>query len=130
LQAEIRVEPHPETQLLALRVSSGAYNFSSWGGKDVLAASRFLKRCSGKTLTVREKLARASAVLILLSFSASLALGESCLTSNDIDDATRTALTSTATRYLNLVAKGDVATLRQSLIPSIAVDFSVVETVV
>jgi len=96
----------------------------------VLAASRFLKRCSGNTLTVSEKLARASAVLILLSFSASLALGESCLTSNDMDDATRSALTSTATRDFNLVAKGDVATLRQNAIPSLASDFSGIETVV
>jgi hypothetical protein len=69
-------------------------------------------------------------VLVLLAFSASNVRAESCRTASDLDDATRTALTSTALRYFNLVAKGDTAALRQSAIPSVAGDFSGIETTV
>ena len=47
-----------------------------------------------------------------------------------MDDATRTALTTAALRYFDLIAKGDTATLRQGMIPGAASDFSGIETTV
>jgi hypothetical protein len=68
--------------------------------------------------------------LALLSCSASSVLAESCLTASDMDDATRTALTAAALRYFEQAVKGDTAALRQNSIPSLAVDFSGIESAV
>ena len=70
------------------------------------------------------------AVLLLLTFSASQARAESCLTSTDMDAATRSALTTAATRYFDTVARGDAASLKQNAIPSLAADYSGVEATV
>lgn len=70
------------------------------------------------------------AALGLLAFSAANVLAESCLTASDMDEATRAALTNTGTRYFNFVAAGDVASLRQNAIPSVAVEFSSIEETV
>ena len=66
----------------------------------------------------------------LLAFSAVSVLGESCLTSSDMDEATRAALTNAGTRYFNFVAAGDGASLRQNAILSLAADFSSIEETV
>jgi len=58
------------------------------------------------------------------------AAGQTCLTSEDMEPAVRTALETTAKRYFDLVSKGDVATLRQNAIPSVAADFSGIETAI
>lgn len=68
--------------------------------------------------------------LIVLALLASSALGENCRTAADLDDATRAALTTTAGRYFDLVAKGDAPSLRQNAIPSLAGDFSSVESTI
>ena len=52
---------------------------------------------------------------------------QTCLTTDDMDAATKTALTTTGLRFFDLVAKGDSATLRQNAIPSLARDFSGIE---
>jgi hypothetical protein len=70
---------------------------------------------------------RALAVLAVLVFSAAAALAESCLTSTDMDAATRTALTNSGTRYFDMIARGDAASLRQNTIPSLAADFAGIE---
>jgi hypothetical protein len=89
-------------------------------------ASSFLKSCFVR----RRHPPFCRAVLAMLLFSASSVLAESCLTSRDMDDATRTALTTAALRYFDLIAKGDTATLRQGMIPGAASDFSGIETTV
>lgn len=66
----------------------------------------------------------------LLAFSASNAAAENCLTSSDMDAATRTALTNAALHDFDLITKGDAASLRQSTIPSLAADFSGIETTI
>jgi hypothetical protein len=68
--------------------------------------------------------------LTVIACLASTAFAENCLTSSDMDAATRTALTSTAQRYFGLIAKGDTASLRQAAIPAVAGDFSGIETTV
>ena len=74
---------------------------------------------------------RLSAALLALVVSFAVGAGaESCQTSSDMDDATRTALTSAGQRYFDMVAKGDTASLRQNAIPGIASDFSGIETTI
>ena len=70
------------------------------------------------------------ATLSLLVFPASSVRAESCLAAGDLDSSTRTALTAAALRYFDLVEKGDTASLRQGAMPSVASDFSVIETTV
>ncbi len=55
---------------------------------------------------------------------------QSCQTGEDIDPATRSALEATARRYFDLATKGDAATLRRNAIPSVAADFTGIESAV
>lgn len=81
--------------------------------------------------TWRRRLAlRCAAALALLVFSASSVIAESCATASDMDATTRTALVAAGLRDFDLVAKGDATSLRQSAIPSLAADFSAIETTV
>lgn len=66
----------------------------------------------------------------LLLSSSLAAHAQTCLTSDDLDAATQTALTNTAKSYFDMMAKGDVATLRQNAITSLASNFSGIESVV
>jgi hypothetical protein len=68
-----------------------------------------------------------AACLLFLSVSAS---AQSCLSANDMDASTRSALTNTAQRYFDMAAKGDVFNLKQNSIPSLASNFTGVETAV
>jgi hypothetical protein len=55
---------------------------------------------------------------------------QSCETSNDLDEATRSAITATGQRYFEMAAKGDTASLRQNAAVSLAENFSGIETAV
>src|SRR3984885_12304430 len=55
------------------------------------------------------------------------ARGEDCQTSTDMDDATRSALTSAGQRYFGMIAKGDTASLKANSIASLAAVFSGIE---
>lgn len=68
--------------------------------------------------------------LSALAFSPVIVRAQSCQTSSDLDDATRTAITSAGQRYFGMAVKGDVASMRQNSIPSLASDFSGVENTV
>jgi len=68
--------------------------------------------------------------LLLAIFLAPQAWSETCLSAGDMDAATRSALETTARRYFEMAARGDVASLRQNAIPSLANDFSGVEAAV
>jgi len=59
-----------------------------------------------------------------------LSRAQSCQTSSDMEAAPRAALTAAGQRYFDMAAKGDVASLRQNAIPSLASDFSGIETTV
>lgn len=65
--------------------------------------------------------------LLLLSVPVS---AQSCLSANDMDAATRSALINTAQRYFDMAQKGDVFNLKQNSIPSLASNFTGVETAV
>lgn len=66
----------------------------------------------------------------LLTASAIAAFAQSCENASDLDDATRTALTTVAQRYFDMAAKGDTASLRQSSMPNLASDFSGIESTI
>jgi hypothetical protein len=82
---------------------------------------------SGTRFRIRRSGLIRCAVLVVLAFCASSVLAQSCLTSSDMDAATRTALTNAAVRYFSFVVAGDAASLRQNAIPSLAADFSSIE---
>lgn len=71
-----------------------------------------------------------SIILGALVFSPLGAFSQSCQTSSELDDASRATLTSAGLRYFDLAAKGDVASLRQNAISSLAADFSGIETTI
>jgi hypothetical protein len=68
--------------------------------------------------------------LLMLLLCAEFAHAQTCFTASDMDEPTRTALVNTAKRYFDMAARGDSATLRQNSIPSVASDFSSIETVI
>jgi hypothetical protein len=55
---------------------------------------------------------------------------QSCQTSGDLEDAVRAGITAAGQRYFDMATKADVAALRQNAIPSLASDFSGIETTV
>jgi hypothetical protein len=69
-------------------------------------------------------------VLSAVAFAPLSARAQSCQTSSDLDDATRTAITAAGQRDFGMAAKGDVASLRQNAIPSLASDFSGIEATI
>jgi hypothetical protein len=73
----------------------------------------------------------ASMVLLVVSLAClPLARGEDCQTSSDMDEATRSALTSAGQRYFGMIAKGDAASLKSNSIPGVAGDFSGIEATI
>lgn len=70
-------------------------------------------------------LSLASCVLAFLSIRAA---AQTCQTSSDMDAAARAAITNAAQRYFDMAAKGDTASLKQNAIPSLASDFSGIES--
>lgn len=65
-------------------------------------------------------------VLWILLFSAS-SLAQTCLGSDELEAPVRSALQNTATRYFEMVARGDTASLKQNSIPAVANDFAPIE---
>lgn len=59
--------------------------------------------------------------LLLWSFGA---WAQTCESSIDMDSATQNALTAAGQRYYEMIANGNVASLQQNAIPSVASDFS------
>lgn len=55
---------------------------------------------------------------------------QACFTADDMDAATRSALQAAATRYFDMAARGDAASLKQNSISSVANDFSGIENTI
>lgn len=62
--------------------------------------------------------------IIMGGVLASVAQGQACLTGEDLEAPVRAGLEASAQKYFDLAAKGDVAGLKESAIPSVAGDFS------
>jgi len=71
-----------------------------------------------------------SMALALGALMAVRAGAQSCQSGSDLDDATRSAVTAAGQRYFGLAAKGDSTSLQQNAIPSLASDFSGIQTTV
>jgi hypothetical protein len=69
------------------------------------------------------------AVLALFAMTR-FSVAQSCTTANDMDDATRGAITSAAKRYYDFVSRGDAAGLRQNAIAGLASDFAGIENAI
>jgi hypothetical protein len=67
--------------------------------------------------------------LLSLTLPAGVA-AQTCLSGDDIEPSAKSVLETTSRKYFDLVAKGDVGSLRQNAIPSVAADFSGIETAV
>ena len=106
-------------QVLALIETYLGYKFVPAGATKVDGAEGFLRRRFAKRVRY--------GVLAVVAISASSLFAENCRTATDLDDATRSALSTTALRYFDLIGRGDVGALRQSAIPSLAGDFSAIE---
>ena len=65
--------------------------------------------------------------LSILVFSPQNARAQACQSASDLDEGVRTKLTTAGQRYLDMIVKGDVASLRQNAMPSLASDFAGIE---
>ncbi|HEX8925986.1 MAG TPA: hypothetical protein VF786_09355, partial [Terriglobales bacterium] len=71
------------------------------------------------------------AVFLLLAVSpASLLFAQECMLGTDLSAGARATLDSTARQFVDLAARGDIATLRQDSIPSLAANFGTIEQAV
>ena len=70
-----------------------------------------------------------SALAAILGW-APILVAENCTTAADMEAATRSALLSAGQRYFDFATRGDTTPLRQAAIPSLASDFSGIETTV
>jgi hypothetical protein len=66
-------------------------------------------------------------LLVLAVMLAAPAFAQSCQTADELDNATKAAITTAGQRYFESASKGDVATLRQNSIPTLAAGFAEVE---
>ena len=78
---------------------------------------------------------RLSTVRLVLTIAIAIifrsqATAQTCFTADDMDAATRTALQNAATRYFDMVTRGDTASLQQNSIPSVASNFAGIESTV
>jgi len=71
----------------------------------------------------------AAASLLLRVLSASL-YAQTCFIGNDMEESTRAALVNTGKKYFEFAAQGDVASLRQNAIASLAANFTGIESAV
>jgi len=69
-------------------------------------------------------------VLCLASIVSCQLRAQTCQTSSDMEAATKTAITNAAQRYFGMVVKNDSVSLKQSSIPSLAADFSGIESLI
>ena len=72
----------------------------------------------------------AAQLTVLFLFLAAAAIAQTCVTADEMDAATKSALTSTAQRYFGMVGQGDVASLRQNAIAGLAANFGGIEAAV
>ena len=73
---------------------------------------------------------RGAAWGLALTCIVSAARAQTCQTATDMDAASRSALEVTGKRYFDMAARGDAAGLKQNAIPSLASNFSGIETAV
>lgn len=66
----------------------------------------------------------------VLSLASVSVWSQACFTSDDMDASTRSALQAAGTRYFEMVARGDSGSLKQNSIPSLASNFTGMESTI
>lgn len=89
-----------------------------------------LMNLSKKSIPLTPGLLAACLVVAFLAATALPMYSQSCLAAGDMDPIMRTALESAGQRYFDMAAKGDVFSLKQNAIPSLASNFTSIETAV
>jgi hypothetical protein len=69
-------------------------------------------------------------ILLAIACCSWPALGQTCQASGELDDASRSAITTAAQRYYTMASGNDTASLRQNTIPSLAADFGGIEALI
>ena len=69
-------------------------------------------------------------LLLVLTILGPRMCAQSCQTSGELDDATRSALTAAGRRFFDLAAKGDTTAMGQNAIASLSSDLSAIESTV
>jgi hypothetical protein len=115
-----------------LRYNDSTYGVQIFAMETIVFSGRRLsKRCLAGTMSsMIRRTTLFFAFLALMVCCAATVVAETCTTSGDMEPATRTALVTAGQRYFDFLAKGDAASMRQSAIPSLAADFSGIETTV
>ncbi len=85
---------------------------------------------SSKPSSPPRRLFHSGLLLIALLASAQMLPAQTCSSGTELDSATKTAINSAATQYLNMSKNGDVAGLKTNAIPAITGDFSTIEQAV
>ena len=85
---------------------------------------------SGLHKNMATKLFRTLSAATLLVLLVAAAGAQTCETASDMDAATRSALETAGKKYFGMVANGDVFGLKQNAIPSLAANFTGIETAV
>jgi hypothetical protein len=80
--------------------------------------------------SLRQRFLRVGILLVSLIAAGKSLPAQSCSSGPDLDAATKSAIDSAATQYLNMSKNGDVAGLKANAIPAIAGDFSSIEQAV
>src|SRR5579872_3565188 len=71
-----------------------------------------------------------SLILAVILLASGWGLAQTCITSDEMDAATRSAIQSAATRYFDMVSRGDSASLKQNAIPALANNFAGMEATI
>jgi hypothetical protein len=66
-------------------------------------------------------------ILGVVLTSSTFGVAQTCITSDEMDAASRTAINNAATRYFDMVSRGDAASLKQNAIPALANNFAGME---
>jgi hypothetical protein len=69
-------------------------------------------------------------VLFASSVAPSMATGQTCQTSAEIEDPVKSVITTSGQRFFDMASKGDSASMRQNAIPSLAASFAGIEALV
>ncbi len=86
---------------------------------------------SGKSaLPVLHRRLAGCLVVVFVAVAALPMHSQNCLAAGDMDAATRSALENVGQRYFDMAAKGDVFSLKQNSIPTLASNFASIETAV
>jgi hypothetical protein len=87
------------------------------------------KTCSSSSTSYRDAICLVAVLVAIIVGFRPLA-AQTCSSGNDLDAASKSAINSAATQYLNMSKNGDVAGLRANAIPAITGDFSSIEQAV